>query len=302
MPSETDQQRAILFADVVGSTRLYSLLGDAKAREVIAVSLQVMVEATEACAGTVIKTIGDEVMATFLTPDDALSAATKMQERTNTHPLLQADEVRLSIRIGCHFGLVTFEERDIFGAAVHAANSVTSEAKGGQILATVAVIERLSADWQWAIRQIDVATLKGRTEETALYEVHWQTDDVTGMLPSIDVASAVSHSRQRLRLIQGEREWVIDEQCPMLSIGRGDQNEILVKGDLISRQHARIEMSKGRFSLTDLSTNGTFVKANGDPEQFVRRDSTALAGSGVIGLGESPEKDMPLVIRYSVTR
>jgi class 3 adenylate cyclase len=302
MAIETDQQRAILFADVVGSTRLYSLLGDDRARAVIATSLQVMAEATEACAGTVIKTIGDEVMATFLSPDDALRAATQMQERTNVHPLLQADDVRLAIRIGCHYGRVTFEERDIFGAAVHAASSVTSEAKGGQILATVAVIERLSADWQWAIRQIDVATLKGRTEETALYEVHWQTDDVTGMLPSIDVASVLSQSAQRLRLMQGDREWLVDERLPIVTIGRGEQNEVVVRGDLISRQHARIEMSKGRFLLSDLSTNGTFVRTNGDPEQFVRRDSTVLAGSGLIGLGESPDKDMPLVIRYSISR
>ncbi len=302
MAIDADHQRAILFADVVGSTRLYSLLGDEKARALIALSLEIMTAATEAARGTVVKTIGDEVMATFLTPDDALSAAGQMQERVNGHPRLQADDVRLAIRIGVHYGRVTFEHRDIFGAAVHAASSVTSEAKGGQILTTVAVIERLSADWQWAIRQIDVATLKGRTDETALYEVHWQTDDITGMLPSIDVASALSHAQQRLRLSQGDQEWVVDESLPIVTIGRGDQNEIILKGDLISRQHARIEMSKGRFLLSDLSTNGTFVRTNGDPEHFVRRDSAVLAGSGVIGLGESPEKEMPLVIRYSIIR
>src|SRR5690606_13807597 len=58
---------AILFADVVGSTQLYEQLGDAQARQMVGRCLNIMREATEACGGTVIKTMGDEVMATFLT-------------------------------------------------------------------------------------------------------------------------------------------------------------------------------------------------------------------------------------------
>ena len=34
-------------------------------------------------------------------------------------------------------------------------------------------------------RQIDVATLKGQGSEVTLYEVLWQTEDVTSMVPAI---------------------------------------------------------------------------------------------------------------------
>ena len=54
---------AILFADVVGSTQLYEDLGDDQARAMVARCLAIMREATESNRGTVIKTIGDEVMA-----------------------------------------------------------------------------------------------------------------------------------------------------------------------------------------------------------------------------------------------
>ena len=70
---------AVLFADVVGSTELYEVLGDLKARDTIARCLDIMKNATEDNQGSDIKTIGDEVMATFPTADDALNAAREMQ-------------------------------------------------------------------------------------------------------------------------------------------------------------------------------------------------------------------------------
>ena len=76
-----DVEVAILFADVVGSTQLYERLGDVKARQMVGRCLDIMREATEANRGTVIKTIGDEVMCTFPSADDAMNAAKRMQER-----------------------------------------------------------------------------------------------------------------------------------------------------------------------------------------------------------------------------
>ena len=76
-----DLEVAILFADVVGSTQLYDKFGDTKASETVAVCLDVMKEATHQYNGTVIKTIGDEVMSTFPSVDEAMGAAVLMQSR-----------------------------------------------------------------------------------------------------------------------------------------------------------------------------------------------------------------------------
>jgi adenylate cyclase len=70
---------AVLFADVVGSTELYEVLGDLKARETVGQCIDVMRRATESYNGRVVKTIGDEVMATFPTADGAMNAARDMQ-------------------------------------------------------------------------------------------------------------------------------------------------------------------------------------------------------------------------------
>src|SRR5215469_10715084 len=133
-----DIELAILFADVVGSTRLYEQMGDLRARDMVAICIDVMRSATEQRQGTVIKTMGDEVMATFPSADEALNAAAQMQQQISTHAQLKVDGQPVAIRIGCHFGPVVLESRDVFGSTVHTANRMTSQAKAGQIITTAA--------------------------------------------------------------------------------------------------------------------------------------------------------------------
>lgn len=293
-----DIELAILFADVVGSTRLFEELGDVRARDTIATCIEVMRTATEEHNGTVIKTMGDEVMATFPSADEALSAAAQMQQQISVHAHLKNDGHPVAIRIGCHFGPVVLENRDVFGATVHTANRMTSQAKAGQIVTTATTVELLAPEWRASVRQIDVATLKGQGSEVTLFEVLWQTEDVTSMVPAIALAGRESRRSVRLRLRTFDQEVVLDDHRPQASIGRAEDNDLVVKGNLISRLHARIETSRNKFVLIDQSTNGTFVQGSSGEEAFVRRDSMQLKGEGMIGLGRTPEHGSPQTIRY----
>jgi adenylate cyclase len=293
-----DIELAILFADVVGSTRLFETLGDQRARAMVAICIDVMRTATEQHHGTVIKTIGDEVMATFPTADDALNAAGQMQKQITAHAELKVDGQPVAIRIGCHFGPVVLEARDVFGASVSTANRMTSQAKAGQIITTAATVERLSPEWRASVRQIDVATIRGQGTEVALYEVLWQTEDVTSMLPAIALSARDQRRTLRLRLAVGDREVIIDQLHPLVVIGRADESDVIVRGNLISRIHARIEFNRNRFLLTDQSTNGTFVQIVGQEEAFVRRDTIPIKGEGMIGLGKVPELESPQTLRF----
>jgi len=293
-----DIELAILFADVVGSTRLYDIMGDVRARDMVAICIEVMRNATEQRQGTVIKTMGDEVMATFPSADAALNAGAQMQQQISTHAQLKVEGQPVAIRIGCHFGPVMLENRDVFGAAVHTANRMTSQAKAGQIVTTAAMVERLSPEWRAACRQIDIATLKGQGNEVVLYEVLWQTEDVTSMVPGIAGESRPARA-MRLRLRCDDRELLVDERHSAITIGRAEDNDVVVKGNLISRLHARIEISRNKFVLVDQSTNGTFVHATNGDEQFIRRDTMPIQGEGLIGLGRAPERDSLQTIRFA---
>ena len=102
----------------------------------------------------------------------------------------------------------------------------------------------------------------------------------------------------RLRLLFQDQEIVLDERRPNVTMGRAEDNDVIVKGNLISRLHARIEINRNKLVLIDQSTNGTFVQNSGGEESFVRRDSVQIKGEGMIGLGKVPDGNPAQTIRF----
>ena len=291
-----DLEVAIVFADVVGSTQLYDEFGDTKASETVAVCLDVMKDATHQFDGTVIKTIGDEVMSTFASVDEAMSAAVIMQAQITLQSKKEGN-IPVPIRIGCHYGPVVQEQNDIFGAAVHTANRMTSQAKARQIVLSGESVDQLGADLKKQTRQIDVASVRGRIDEVALYEYLWNPEEATSMLPTIEWENRV---RKASRLVLSFRDLTVEvnDQNKHVNIGRADDNDLVVKGNLISRIHAKVELRRGKFVLIDQSTNGTFLQNLQGEELFVRRDSTEVIGEGTIGLGRAEQPGSSLAIHY----
>ena len=136
-------------------------------------------------------------------------------------------------------------------------------------------------------------TIKGQGNEVALYEVLWQTEDVTSMVPAIALKGRETRRALRLRWRCGTGKWSSMSTGRSVAIGRAEDNDLIVKGNLISRLHARIELSRNRFVLIDQSTNGTFVQILGGEESFVRRDSMQVKGKGMIGLGRTARAGLP---------
>lgn len=291
-----DLEVAIVFADVVGSTQLYDKFGDTKASETVAACLDIMKDATHQHNGTVIKTIGDEVMSTFPTVDDAMGAAVMMQTRISADSR-KSDGIPVSIRIGCHYGPVVQEQNDIFGAAVHTANRMTSQAKSRQIIISGETVKKMSPELQKQTRQIDVATVRGRLDEVALFELLWNPEEATSMLPTIGWQDQ-KRSASKMVLSFRNQKVEVSEKRKGANMGRAEDNDLVVKGNLISRIHAKVEMRRGKFVLIDQSTNGTFLQDVRGKETFVRRDMTELSDEGTIGLGRAEEPGSSLAIHY----
>jgi len=293
-----DLEVAILFADVVGSTQLYDKFGDTKASETVAACLSVMKDSTHEFNGTVIKTIGDEVMVTFADVDDAMSAAIMMQTRI-TADNKEEGRIPVSIRIGCHFGPVVQEQNDIFGAAVHTANRMTSQAKARQVVISGETVKKMSDKFKEQTRQIDVASVRGRIDEVALYELLWNPDEATSMLPTIEWEGRGKNA-SKVELSFRDQSIEVNDQRKSVSLGRADDNDLVIKGNLISRIHAKIEMRRGKILLIDQSTNGTFLQNIEGDETFVRRDSIELHGEGTIGLGRTEEPGSSLAVHFKI--
>jgi class 3 adenylate cyclase len=296
MATEHQTSLAILFADVCDSTRLYEQLGDDRARALVARCIALMTDSIHRYGGALVKTIGDEVMATFPDADTAADAASEMQNLIHGTVM---DGSTLAIRIGFHYGTALQEERDVFGDAVNLAARITDQAKAGQILTTSLTVELLTPSARHRVRHVDRTTVKGKKEMVGVCELLWQNEGITRSVTSRRIPGG-NGGPTRLLLRYRAIEIEMGEAYPMVAIGRVASNDLVVDHDLVSRLHARIERRKGRFTLSDLSTNGTYVAVDGAEPQFVRRDSLALQGSGLIGLGRAPEPGAPETIRYEL--
>ena len=286
-----------MFADVTGSTRLYETLGDENAERIIGKVLDIMRAVTEGYQGFVIKTIGDEIMCRFPSANDCVRAAIECQEEISAG--IQGETIEISIKVGLHFGpAILMEDGDVFGDAVNVSARMAGIAKGAQIITTEETISLLDADLQDMSRQFDRTNVKGKEEEIIVYQVVWEaSDDVTRIeINEGGVEEAVKYLSLEF---QGGENRIASDDHRTFVIGRGVQSDLMCKTRLASRSHATLEFRRGKFTLTDQSSNGTFVVTDDGETIFLRRQELMLWGSGYIGLGEEVTKDDPdNVIRY----
>lgn len=291
---------AIMFADMTGSTSLYDDHGNTAAVQVVGQCLETLSAVVRQFRGTVIKTLGDEVMASF---PDAAYAALAASEMHMAVQRLAEDQSGLTrgirVKVGAHWGEVLEEDNDIFGDAVNVAARMASLAKADQILITKDLVEAMPPELSSTLRYYDKVELKGKAIATEVYEIIWEVSDMTVAAHSMPSVSRTEHQRLTLRI--GNDTVVLEPNSgPGAILGRADDNDVQCAGALTSRKHAKIEYRRGRFTLTDQSANGTHVKPDGDNAYSLRRDHAQLSGTGLIGLGQEPEQMGSLAIRYEV--
>ncbi|MBM6580155.1 adenylate/guanylate cyclase domain-containing protein [Microvirga sp. BT689] len=167
-----------LFTDLKGSTQLYERVGDLVAYDLVRSHFQVLHEIVASESGAVVKTIGDAVMATFPTPDHAISAALRMREAMHRLNEERGSE-DLLLKIGIHEGpclAVTLNDRqDYFGQTVNIASRVQGLAMSRSIFATGSVVENPRSsriiEKQGLHPALQKTTLRGINDEFSVYEI-----------------------------------------------------------------------------------------------------------------------------------
>ena len=290
-----DTNRTVLFADVRDSTGLTEQLGDVESRELIGTLIQELGATTVAHDGSVIKTLGDEIMAAFEEPRDAARAAIQMQRDLIGRPPVSG--VSPQIGIGLNAGPVVIEDGDVFGDVVIVAARLVSKAVATQILTTGDTLAAVG-DPEIVSRSLGEHVLRGREEPVDLCEILWRgdTSTLTTLGPKL---AEVPRSSLELTLGTTVVRRTSDAMQP-IGLGRSEECSLVVPATSASRNHAKITPRGGRFYLVDHSTNGTYVlQANGD-ELVVHRDEILLAGSGHIRLGDPLSEPGPLDIAFEV--
>lgn len=136
------QAITILFTDLKDSTALYQRVGDLNAFALVRSHFDALKESITAHQGSIVKTIGDAVMASFMNPIDALQAAGDMLKRMQVlNRTLKSGQAVL--KIGLHHGpaiAVTLNDRlDYFGQTVNIAARIQGLAAADEICVSEAV-------------------------------------------------------------------------------------------------------------------------------------------------------------------
>jgi class 3 adenylate cyclase len=167
-----------LFTDLKGSTALYERVGDLAAFDLVRAHFHALLEIISSEKGAVVKTIGDAVMATFIRPEHALSAALRMRSAMAALNARRGTE-DLIVKIGIHEGpclaVMLNERQDYFGQTVNIAARVQSLSTSQEIHITGPVIDSPAVATilaREAIKPIQKeAALRGIADKIVVYEI-----------------------------------------------------------------------------------------------------------------------------------
>ena len=278
-----ESHRVVMFADVSGSTRLYEIAGDTAALAAIGQCIRLMASCAGARQGQIIKTIGDEILAIFPSPENAMLAAVDMQ--LGVAELAPVSGIVLSLHIGLHHGpILQGASGDVFGDTVNLAARLRSLASRGQILTSRETVEHLSVSLQQRTRGLYPMKVRGRDQPVELFEGIWQEGTELTLMAE---ASPQSVECGFLTLRYRDRLVEMTAGSAPVTIGRDGSMTVIVLDRRASRFQAIVEARAGRYVLVDRSSNGTHVRFDGEEAFILRRDEVALRHHGWLTFGEA---------------
>jgi class 3 adenylate cyclase len=298
------KERAILFADLRGSTALYLKLGNAEAAAVVTHSLAMLGQIIARAHGRVVKTLGDGLMAVFDEAERAVEAASSLHDSLERiAPVgegLPIKAAAIKLKVAIAWGEMVEVDGDCFGDAVNVAARLLDLAGDNETLTTAPLLRELPTDQHDRFRSIDKLHLRGRKEPVAVLRMDNKRFGDT-MSTMIMEEPATSDMPDGVRLTWLGTERVFSTASMPLVLGRSPQASFCVSDSRVSRSHARIESHSGHFYLSDLSYNGTYVKFDHDEQVLtLRRGTCTLHGSGVITLGAPPTDATSTQIHFEV--
>jgi class 3 adenylate cyclase len=166
IPTAATAQRllmTVLFTDIVESTRAAREAGDETWRRRLNRFDADTALIVGRRRGTVIKTTGDGMLATFDGPGRAVEASIALRDH--------ARSLGLELRAGLHTGEIERRADDISGLAVHLASRVQSIAAPGEVLVSRTVVDlTIGSDLEYQPRAIE-DDLKGFDRSFSLFTV-----------------------------------------------------------------------------------------------------------------------------------
>jgi class 3 adenylate cyclase len=166
---------AVMFSDIVDSTRLAEEVGDEEWTSVVGRYREFVRAAFAGRGGEEVGTQGDGFLAQFPSPADAVLCAIDIQRDVED---VAAAGLGLQLRIGVHAGEAVHDDGDLIGRVVNLAARVTGEAEPGEILVTEPVADYVGGRLQ--LKDRGLRDLRGVPQPRHLLAVVWSESEQAG--------------------------------------------------------------------------------------------------------------------------
>lgn len=165
--------RAIMFTDLLDSTLMTTMFGDAKALHLVHIHNAITRNALRDHRGSEVKHTGDGIMASFASVIDAVESAMKIQKEFDNHNRQHPDDA-IYLRIGLSAGEPIEEHGDLFGTAVQLAARLCAHAEPMQIL-VAPIVKQHCQNKQMPFSDLGSVTPKGFDEAIQIFQVDWES-------------------------------------------------------------------------------------------------------------------------------
>lgn len=282
MTFNTNNWSTVLFADICQSTFLFETLGDRAALDLITAALELSSEVATQQSGQVIGTIGDEVLCTFESPENALHAANQIHAIIHQQPAMQAHH--LAMRIGINSGPVLETGDNVYGSTVNIAARLAQQAKANQTLVSAHTVAHSQSKYSGEFRPIGWLNLSGKAGAFNVHELiaPENQDEVT----EVALIQEIKTNAFLLTLRFANHQVQLNPMLVRYLLGRGEECDRVFDHPTISREHAELLYQNGKFLLRDFSTNGSVVFQAGKSVRL-HRSSMELRHKGEIYLGRT---------------
>jgi predicted ATPase/class 3 adenylate cyclase len=276
-----------LFTDLEGSTRMWER-DPAAAGAAVAGHERLLRRVVGTSRGTVVKGMGDGILAVFPSANDGLVAAVEIQHEVQR-------EGSVSSRIALHTGEAEFRDGDYYGTAVNRCQRVMAAGHGGQILVTLATEEVLNRPLPDDVTLIDLGRHRLRDVPEAMRLFQVVHPDLRSQFPPLRGSEAFAHNLpvQLTSFVGRERELaeaaqaVRDSRLTTLTgIGGGGKSRLALRvaADLLDELPGGVWLVEFAFLAEAALVPRLIAQAFGVPEEPGRNLLDSIAQR----LGQAP--------------
>lgn len=165
----------VIFVDIVGSTRYYEQYGDLAGLLMVQKFLDMLTPVVLEHDGTVIKTMGDAILARYQNAQTGVRCAIRMQRLLDERNAGRPGPEKIHIRVALNLGLALLKDNDVFGDMMNVAARISAATGPNEILISPSVYEQIQhvPDLK-VIKKATGVELKGKSEKLDLFEVIWK--------------------------------------------------------------------------------------------------------------------------------